>query len=330
MEFRTEVELPSKQLEINHSHKIMLFGSCFAENIGAKLMENKFHCDRNPYGILYNPYSVFKALYNLSEGKPYEKEDLLFWNGMWHSNMHHTSFSDASQEVCLKNINTRFLRAQQWLHDADYLIITFGTAYYYILNGNHEVVGNCHKRSECLFTRTLLEWNSEEWKFLHYVLKQILELNPKLKIIFTISPVRHKKDGMHGNQLSKSTLMLCVNDLLKHSCGRSFYFPAYEIMMDELRDYRFYADDMLHPSQMAINYIWECFSISYFNADTTRIIIEWEKIRKDLGHKPFHVNSLEYKTFLRQLVLKIKRVKEKCPYLDVQKELESCHILLEQ
>lgn len=330
MEFRTPVELPKNQVGINHSHKIMLMGSCFAENIGMKLVENKFQCDINPCGILYNPYSIFKALYNLVKGKPYKEEDLFFWNGMWHSNMHHTSFSDISQETCLKKINTRFSYARRWLYESDYLIITLGTAYYYVLNETNEIVGNCHKRPENMFTRCLLDWNSDKWGFLRFVVEQLLELNPKLKVIFTVSPVRYGKEGMHANQLSKSTLMLFINYLFECSSNRGFYFPAYEIMMDELRDYRFYADDMLHPSKQAVDYIWECFSKSYFNNDTMEVMKEWGEIRKGLNHKPFHAESEEYKTFLRQLVLKINRIKEKCPYLDVQKELELCHILLKQ
>jgi hypothetical protein len=177
-----------------------------------------------------------------------------------------------------------------------------------------------------MFTRSRLDVKTivEEWQD---VLKKCREINPNLKVLFTVSPIRHAKDGMHGNQLSKATLLLAVDELCR-TCPGCFYFPSYEIMMDELRDYRFYADDMLHPSRMAVEYLWECFSKCYFKEQTHVVMKEWAEIRRGLEHKPFDPESEAYRNFLSQIVLKIARIKEKFPYLEVQKELELCECRL--
>lgn len=330
MDFRTLVELPTKQLEINHSHQILMLGSCFAENIGRKLVENKFHCDINPYGVLYNPYSLASSMCEVDCEKVYTEDDLFFWQGQWHSPMHHSSFSDESKEVCLRRINERIRQTFEELKTLGYVIITYGTAYLYESKETGKVVGNCHKLSEKNFNRYCVD-DLEELKGQIRTLKDIfLSYNPAIKLIFTVSPIRHIRDGLHENQMSKAMLMACMLDRKLIDNEHAFYFPAYEIMMDELRDYRFYAVDMVHPSELAIDYIWECFSKSYFNKETTLLIKEWEEIKKGLNHKPFRADSEEYKTFLRQIVLKIERIKEKSPYLDAQKEMELCHILLKQ
>ena len=240
--------------------------------------------------------------------------------------MHHGSFSGNSAEECLLRINERLGRAAAELPQTDWLMITWGTAWVYSLKENGKVVGNCHKQPDKLFTRRLL---SVEEIVVEYfdLLKMLQELNPNLKVLFTVSPIRHAKDGMHGNQISKSTLLLAI-DTLQHHYPMCHYFPSYEIMMDELRDYRFYADDMFHPSPMAVSYIWKCFGDTYFSSQTRQIMKEWEEIRKGLNHKPFDVRSEAYRSFLTQIVLKISRMKEKFPYFDLQKELEQCQAQL--
>lgn len=322
MNFRTQVELPEKKVEIRHSERILLLGSCFVENIGNLLFENKFRCDMNPFGVLYNPLSIVKALGQILERKRYGERDLFYASGKWHSWMHHGNFSDVSVTDCLSRINERITKTAELLPETDWLIVTFGTAYVYYLNENQEVVGNCHKQPDKLFSRNMLDVGKivSAWQPL---LAQLKFVNPNLKVLFTVSPIRHAKDGMHGNQLSKSTLLLAVDELCKEHAD-CYYFPSYEIMMDELRDYRFYADDMLHPSNLAVSYIWECFSRSFFGIETKRIMEEWKNIRKGLAHKPFNPNSEAYRTFLSQIVLKIVQIKEKFPYLEVQKELELC------
>ena len=303
MNFRTQVELPEKEIEIRHSERIVLFGSCFAENIGNLLIENKFQCDVNPFGVLYNPISIAVALQQILLKKNYNEDDLFKSGGLWHSWMHHSSFSSPLSDETLTLINTRLVKARKEVAEADWLIVTFGTAYVYMNMDTQQVVGNCHKMPEQIFSRSMLKVSTivEKWQS---ILKKLRQDNPKLKVLFTVSPIRHVKDGMHGNQLSKSILLLAIDEICQ-TCPDCHYFPSYEIMMDELRDYRFYADDMLHPSLLAVKYLWTCFSRCYFTKNTLEIMARWEKLKKALSHKPFQPDSEEYKTFLSQIVLKI-------------------------
>ena len=322
MNFRTQVELPEKETEIRHSEQIMLFGSCFAENIGNLLKENKFRCDINPFGVLYNPLSIANALSLILEGKEYKEEDLFFSGGLWHSWMHHSDFSAPSQEEALALMNSRLAKAKENLAKADWLVMTWGTAYVYIHQEMQKVVGNCHKQPDKTFRRLML--NAEAFvEECRGVLKKCREVNPNLKVLFTVSPIRHAKDGMHGNQLSKATLLLAIDEICR-TCPDCFYFPSYEIIMDELRDYRFYADDMIHLSSKSVEYIWECFSRCYFSKETQAVMKEWMEIKKAIDHKPFRPDSDAYRAFLSQIVLKIMQMKEKFPYLEVLKEIELC------
>lgn len=325
MNFRTQVERPEKVTEIRYSDRMLLLGSCFAENIGKLLLANKFCCDVNPYGILYNPLSIAKALEEMLEGKTYSEKDLFEADGMWHSWMHHSNFSsDSSAEECLHRINGRLIKASESLASTEWLIVTWGTAFVYEHEG--QVVGNCHKQPDRLFVRRRLSVDEivEKWAG---ILSNYKKLNPSLKVLFTVSPIRHAKDGMHGNQLSKSTLLLAIDQFCE-MFSYCHYFPSYEILMDELRDYRFYADDMLHPSSMAVEYIWECFCQTYFSKDTLQTMKEWNEIQKALQHKPFRPQSEGYRQFLSQIMLRIERMKQKFPYIDAQNELELCHTLL--
>ena len=326
MNFRTQVEIPKKETEIRHSDRIMLFGSCFAENIGNLLLTNKFRCDVNPFGILYNPLSVAEAIRQILAGKTYTEADLFRSGGRWHSFMHHSIFSASSPETCAAAVNSRLKQASAGFPSLDWLVITWGTAWVYTLRETGVVVSNCHKQPDKLFLRRLLEVE-EIVRVYAGLLEEVKKTSPNIKVLFTVSPIRHVKDGMHGNQISKSTLLLAVH-ALQQRFQNCFYFPSYEIMMDELRDYRFYADDMLHPSSVAVTYLWECFSESYFSKETVRIMNEWEAVRKALNHKPFDADSEIYRNFLTQIVLKINRLKEKFPYFDLQKELEQCQAQL--
>ncbi len=280
----------------------------------------------NPFGILYNPLSIEGAIRQLLSGKTYQESDLFFASGQWHSWMHHSHFSAETVSDCLANINGRLEQAKTHLKASDWMIFTWGTAFVYQHKALKQVVGNCHKQSDKLFERRKLSVQEivEVWQALLADLKRV---NPKLKVLFTVSPIRHTKDGMHENQLSKATLLLAIDELCR-CCPDCFYFPSYEIVMDELRDYRFYADDMIHPSGKAIAYIWECFADCYFSKETQTILREWEEIKRGLDHKPFRPDSEAYRQFLSQIVLKIHRIKEKLPYFDGQKEIEACETRL--
>lgn len=328
MEFRTKALLPTFTWDIHHAHRLLLLGSCFAENMGQYLADNKFNCDINPFGILYNPSSVAKALQRMMSGKLFAEEDLHFHNEQWVSLAHHGSFSAADADTCLAQINRRLSLASENIRRQDRLIITWGTARIYEWKLTGEVVGNCHKFPSDCFKRRLLSVDEIVATY-QSLLTELKALHPQLEVLLTVSPIRHLKDGMHENQISKSILLLAA-DQLCHNLTFCHYFPAYEILMDELRDYRFYADDMVHPSAAAVSYIWECFSEVFFTDSTRQLMQQYSAIRKALAHRPFHPNSVKHKEFLSQILLKIRSLKEKFPYLGLKIEETICREQLEK
>lgn len=327
MDFYTPVELPANMPRLMHADRLMLLGSCFATNIGAKLTDAKFRCDVNPYGVLYNPLSISAALREISVGKEYTLNDLFFFRECWHSPMHHGDFSSAEAEETLLHINSRLDEAHRNLSQLNCLLLTFGTAWVYETKDTGRIVANCHKQAEVAFNRRKLSVEEivADYKALFKIL---FAHNAALKIFFTVSPIRHVRDGMHANALSKATLLLAIEQLQVAYPEQVFYFPAYELLMDELRDYRFYAEDMVHPSDVAVRYVWERFVQTCISTDALQIMEESENIRKALLHKPFHPESDEYKRFLGQIVLKIDRLNGKYPYLDFKKEKDICRIRL--
>lgn len=329
MNLQTPVELPATFPAVNHAQELLLMGSCFAENIGTLLKASKFRCDVNPFGILYNPLSVSAALRQVAEGKVYTEEELFFFREAHHSLMHHSSFSSPVADNCLSAINARLQEAHGKIEQIDHLLITFGTAWVYMFKETGKVAGNCHKLPDSEFERRRLEPEEIVEDYVSLI-EELTSRNPGLHVWLTVSPIRHVKDGMHGNQLSKGVLLLAADRLQKLFPDRVCYFPAYEIMLDELRDYRFYADDMLHPSPLAIQYIREIFGRFCFSSETQKLIKECESIGKALAHRPFRDDSEEYKSFLGQILLKIERLTEKYPNLDVNKEIEICHTRLKR
>ncbi len=329
MNLYTPVNLPRKEITVSHTDKIMLFGSCFAMHMGNFLSRYKFTCDVNPFGVLYNPVSVAHAIRQIIDNKRYVQKDLFEHENLFHSYMHHGDFSDPDKKVALRKINDRIGHASGFIRDTGYLLITFGTAYTYALKTTGEVVSNCHKVPSGCFNRRLLSVE-DIIRLYEPLIGRLKNINRNLKLLFTVSPIRHLKEGLHGNTISKSVLLLSVEKLQMLYPDMVYYFPAYEIMIDELRDYRFYADDMCHPSSLAIHYIWDCFAKAYFTHETCEIIKSVEDVNKALNHKPIHPDTPQHSAFLRQIVLKIERLKEKYPYLGVEKELELCHTLLKR
>ncbi|RGN31191.1 GSCFA domain-containing protein [Bacteroides oleiciplenus] len=327
MNFLTPVELPSGLPLLTQSDELLLMGSCFATNMGALLADAKFRPDINPFGVLYNPLSVSAALREVAAGRIYTEEDLFFFRECWHSPMHHGDFSSPSAEEALQRINTRLQAAHARIHQLECLLLTFGTSWVY--EQTEHIVANCHKQPESVFTRRQLSVQEIVSDYTS-LFSGLIARNPKLKVIFTVSPIRHVRDGMHANQLSKATLLLAIDQLQATFPEHVFYFPAYELLLDELRDYRFYADDMVHPSPQAVRYVWEKFVQTCLSEDALEIMQESENINKALSHKPFHPESDGYKRFLGQIVLKIDRLNKKYPYLDFQNEKEICHIRLKQ
>lgn len=318
MEFRTKIEIPKSDIQISHRSRILMLGSCFIENMGKQLLSHKFNVNLNPFGILYNPASIAQALKMLLSGYEFTEKDIFEHRRLYNSYYHHGSYSDADKENCLSKINTSARQASGCLKESDVLIITFGTSYIFRHKDKDIIVGNCHKLPASDFVRYRLpvEEIMEDWTLL---IEQIKQQNPGIKIIFTVSPIRHLKDGAHDNQLSKSTLLLAVDNICR-STGAG-YFPSYEIVLDELRDYRFYNEDMIHPDSTAIKYIWERFSGTYIEPETKQIIDEWNKIYQALNHRPINPQGDEYKHFLRQTLLKLRAFSDKYPYICCKEEI---------
>lgn len=321
MHFRTIIDIPVSDIRIDHFTRMMLFGSCFSENIGRRLQQSKFQVDVNPFGILYNPLSVSAAMYRLLSRKSFLEADLVYNNGIYHSLMHHGHFSAPDKVTCLRNISERFEKAVVGIEQMDLLLITFGSAYAYRWIENGEIVGNCHKFPSPQFHRFRLSVEEivAEWQKL---IDTLIIIRPDLKLLFTVSPVRHWKEGVHENQISKSILLLAIENLQQLFPENVCYFPAYEVMMDELRDYRFYDEDMMHPSSFAIDYIWQLFSNTFFTSETKGIIEEWEQIRKAMEHRPLYPGTESHSAFLKDTLRKLEIFSKKYPVIPCQVEME--------
>jgi len=329
MDFRTKIQLPLGKFSVNQNQLITLIGSCFAEEVGKRLESDKFPCDLNPFGVLYNPLSITQALQQLMEAKQYEEKDLFYEGGLWHSWMHHSSFSARTSEECLQRVNSRLLTGEKNLPHWGVLIITLGSNRYYRHKKTGQVVGNCHKVPEKEFEVEDLTVPEIVSAFLP-VLERLHEVNPELRILFTVSPIRYLKYGLHESMLGKSVLLLAVNELHKLHPEYVHYFPAFEIMLDDLRDYRFYAEDMVHPSDVAVDYIYECFKACYFDETALAVSQEWKEIEKALRHRPFNPDSEQYKIFIAKTKNKIGQLSQKYPLISVQKELELCNTILDK
>lgn len=317
--FRTNFEIENFTDKISHNSNIFLIGSCFTENISQKLIEYKFRTEVNPFGILYNPASIINSLNFLLESKSFKEADLFHANNLWSSYYHHSRFSDSDQSKCLEKINSAILNAHQSLKNSSFLFITFGTARVYCIKSSGMIVSNCHKQASGLFDTFLLNYKDivKEYSLL---IKKLKKINPSVNIVFTLSPVRHWQDGAVYNQLSKAVLMMAINELV-NSIEKTSYFPAYEIMMDDLRDYRFYKEDMIHPNNIAIDYIWEKFSNVLISEESKKLFNDIDAINKAFSHKASHPESPDYKLFQSKTMDKINIILEKYPGLDFGKEM---------
>ena len=320
MPFFTEIQIPEFPVQLDYSKSTMLFGSCFSENIGQKLLDLKFQVDMNPFGILYNPESIANSLKILLNKQIFTENDLFQDKGVWNSFYHHSRFSDIDQKKALNKINERIVLSHEFLKKANFLIITFGTAGVYQLKRTGQIVSNCHKVPAAEFKRFRLEVN-EITDTYDELLVQIHKINPDLKIIFTVSPIRHWKDGAIENQLSKATLLLAIDKLIKEGGARyCSYFPSYELVMDELRDYRFYAEDMLHISSVAIDYIFDRFCKAMVSAESMEVSVNVAKITRAVKHRPINPESSEYKMFVKSNLAEIAKMEAQFPFLDWSEE----------
>lgn len=318
--FRTKVIIPRSKFDFGYRHKAMMMGSCFVENIGAKLKSFKYQVDVNPFGVIYNPVSVCSSLRLLMEEREFIEDDLNFHNNLWFSFYHHSKFSNHDLSTCISDINEEIKKSSKELKEADFLFITFGTAWVYELLSSGKIVSNCHKLPAKDFNRYRL--NVDEIVSIYKdLLVELFVFNPKLKVVFTVSPIRHWKDGANGNQLSKATLLLAVNQLTE-LFEQVSYFPSYEIVMDELRDYRFYTEDMLHISDAAVKYIWQRFSDT-FHTDACKLIQKKvEKFVLAVNHRPFNPNSESHQTFLKSSLIKLHDFVATNPSVKMDDEIE--------
>jgi len=317
--FRTEVATPRAGKLIRYGSKALFIGSCFTRAIGDRLNDLKFKVKINPFGVQYNPVSIENSLRILMDARLFNDDDLQFQNELWFSYDHHTSFSDPDKGACLASINASIEDGAAILKEAGYIFITFGTSWVYALLDSKRVVSNCHKQPAKVFTRYRLRMD-DIIKAYQILIKDIRRFNPDINVVFTVSPIRHLKDGAEENQVSKSTLILVVRELTEQFDNVG-YFPAYEIMMDDLRDYRFYEDDMIHPNLTAQKYIWDRFSQAYLSDSTNGLMRKIEKLKKAMRHRPFNPESSNYKEFVNKNLIAAQQLAKENISIDLTREI---------
>lgn len=318
-EFRTPLTpCPLPGLTINYNTPVLNIGSCFAQNIGLKLSRLKFNTLINPFGILFNPISIANCLERLLSKQPYKANDLVFNNGLWHSFDHHSSFSGPLKEETLHKINTSLQTATSFLQNTQWVIITLGTAHVYFLHEGARAVANCHKFPASAFEKRCISLE-EAKNILTGILSKLTSQFPHLSILLTVSPVRHLKDGFVENQRSKAVLLLAADQMVRQF-DQVHYFPAYELVMDDLRDYRFYEKDMIHPNEIAIDYIWEFFQATYFTAETKALMAKIESFVKATSHRPLFPDSPAHQSFIKGQLKAIEQFEGENPDLDFNTE----------
>lgn len=314
--FRTEVELKPLESKLSYDTHMLFMGSCFASNIG--MYFKKLNCNAlvNPFGVLYNPFSIGNALNTMMSNKLYDLDDLSYYNHTWQSFDHHGQFNNEDAEACLKSINDTLDDGRMFLNKTEVLFITFGTAWVYRLAEGNRIVSNCHKYPSKHFKRSLSKVE-DIVSLYEIIIVGLQKLNPSLKIILTVSPVRHWKDGANGNQLSKSILHLAIHELVnRFDCVD--YFPAYELLLDDLRDYRFYADDMLHPSPLAIEYIRNKFINANHNVNAQQYFTRMTKLNRSRDHRPFNKNAESYLNFVQKTKLQLEQLQKDFPNVSLK------------
>lgn len=308
MNFRTQIPISKERNQIDPDSSLLLIGSCFTENIGEKLGYFKFQNTVNPFGILFHPKAIERFITNCINEKEYTEQDVFFHNERWHSFEAHSDVSNSSQQQLLDSLNSSIHSTYPQLKNTSHLIITLGTAWVYRYIETDTIVANCHKIPQKKFLKELLSVD-EITACLENIDTLVKSVNRNISIIYTVSPVRHLKDGFTENSLSKAHLLSAIHEVVEPR-NQMHYFPSYEIMMDDLRDYRFYKSDMLHPNETAIDYIWEAFKNSWIDEKSHDLMVEIDSIQKSLAHKPFNEQSNQHQQFLGKLQLKIERIQE--------------------
>ncbi len=326
MKFHVNFEIDKVSEWVSHGQKIMLMGSCFTENIGEKLRKHKFDTMENPNGILFNPVSVCEALEGYIDNQTYTQNDIFSYNEVWHSWKHHSRFSAVDPEECLAGINAANTAAHSYLKEAKHLLITLGSAWLYTFTEKAvkavpgSVAANNHQAPADWFTKKLLS-PEEVASLLGKLLKRLAEYNPALQVIFTISPVRHIREGFIENNRSKAVLIQAIHQVVE-KWASAYYFPAYELVIDDLRDYRFYAEDMVHPNYQATQYVWEKFTAACMQDETNSLMKEIAAINLAFQHRPQHPATSRHQSFLANYLERTQKLSLKYPFLDFSRELE--------
>ncbi len=316
MNLQTQIPLNSNtKTPINYKSKTLLLGSCFSNNIGEKLAYYKFQSTVNPLGILFHPKAIETLILNAINKKTYLEKDVFFINERWHCFDAHSIVSKTNKDDLLKTLNNTITLINRELRNVTHIIITLGTSWVYRFIEKNTIVANCHKIPQKKFLKEILSVN-EIIESLEAILSLIKNINPTAKVIFTISPVRHLKDGFVENQQSKAHLVSAIHTVLSSKSElKGFYFPSYEILMDELRDYRFYAEDMIHPNQIAVNYIWEKFIQVWVSKEAQNTMKEIENIQNSFAHRPFNSDSKLHQQFLKNLHFKVEKLQKKHSFI---------------
>lgn len=319
MQFRSEFFPKASASKINHEHSVFLIGSCFTEQIGNKLATHKFKMLQNPHGILFNPASIAQALDDYASARTYQTDDLFFHHELFGSWNFHTQFSGIDSEKVLLEMNASIQNARNFIEHSEWIIITLGSAFVYELANDGRVVANCHKVPADKFNKRLLAV-AETIALLKRMILTVRNIRKHSKIIFTISPVRHLRDGFVENNRSKAVLINAVHEVVNSEDIQ--YFPSYELIIDDLRDYRFYAEDLMHPNYAATQYVWEKFISAYMNDTTISLMKEIASIQLAMRHKPFNPTSQQHKKFLENALSKTLEHKETHNYLVLDEEVK--------
>lgn len=316
MQFTTKIPISKSNNPIDYNSKVLSLGSCFAENIGKKFDYYKFQTTTNPFGIIFNAVSIEKLVNRIVNGIKFTENDIFYHNDLWHCYEVHSELSNPNKEVFLKRLNSIVVFLNHQITEYTHIIITLGTSWVYRNIDSNEIVANCHKVPQKEFTKELLSVETIE-KSMRNSVTLVNQINKNVKFIFTVSPVRHIKDGFVENTISKAHLITSLQYLLntEHFKLNTEYFPSYEILLDELRDYRFYAEDMLHPNQVAIDYIWQRFKETVISERAFLTMDEVETIQKALSHRPFNPNSTSHLKFIENTQRKVSNLQARFPYI---------------
>lgn len=320
MQLHLDLKIRRSEHLIAHQQDLLLMGSCFSEHIGQKLKSLKFNVNSNPFGIVFNPRNMAASLKRIINQHTFTDQDLVQHNGLWHAFDAHGSFSTANKQELLDRLNDHLSGWHTGLQKADWLILTFGSAYAYRHLAADRYVANCHKIPAAAFSKELLTREAIVAE-LSAVLAKLREINPACRLLLTVSPVKHLRDGVVENSLSKAILLQSVHGLVAQH-PQCAYFPAYELVTDDLRDYRFFETDMAHPNQQAIDYVWSKFAGSYFSDDTLALNQRLEEIDKAKRHRFLHADAQAIKAFKESCALKAKALKEEYRFLELEEEMK--------